>query len=115
MSLVDSADSIIMLYSYSGFPEHSWALIKRIHPEEPTSNPVESVAMGSQISRRGTGIEEEKKSETHESPKIQEGTTRELKVEQDIRVKMNVMSGLSILLTLMSIMVAFRSADEFVQ
>ncbi|KAF9510957.1 hypothetical protein BS47DRAFT_1212814 [Hydnum rufescens UP504] len=32
MTLIDSADSIVMLYSYSGFPEHGWQLWEKKRP-----------------------------------------------------------------------------------
>ncbi|KIJ96317.1 hypothetical protein K443DRAFT_134168 [Laccaria amethystina LaAM-08-1] len=64
MTLVYSADSVLMLYSYSGFPERSF---------------FEKLAVN-----------------------VDEG------MEQDRRTKFHVMSGLSITLTLMSILVAFR-------
>ena len=36
MTLIDSVDSVLMLYSYSGFSERSWAIFER-----SSSNPVE--------------------------------------------------------------------------
>lgn len=32
MTLIDSVDSIIMLYSYSGFPDRSWRLFEKREP-----------------------------------------------------------------------------------
>lgn len=34
MTLVDSLDSILMLYSYSGFPERSWKIFARVRANE---------------------------------------------------------------------------------
>ena len=85
MTLIDSLDSILMLYSYTGFPEHKFALF--VKPGEPGSlnSPGESPVAGREPELDGDRPE-----------KI------------DMRVKMNAMSGLSIILTLISILVAFR-------
>lgn len=29
MTLIDSVDSVLMVYSYTNFPEHSWAIFER--------------------------------------------------------------------------------------
>ena len=80
MTLIDSLDSILMLYSYAGFPEHKFALfVKR------GSFPGETPLVG------------------HE-PHVDEDRPEKI----NARVKMNAMSLLSIVLTLMSILVAFR-------
>lgn len=87
MTLIDSLDSILMLYSYTGFPEQKFALFVRRQNFRLLGSPGET------------------------SP-----TERELDIDEDrpekinMRVKMNAMSGLSIILTLMSILVAFRCA-----
>ena len=85
MTLIDSLDSVLMLYSYTGFPERKFALF---------------VKRGSLGSPRTPGetapVEQE----------IELGEDRPEKI--NARVKMNAMSGLSIILTLMSILVAFR-------
>lgn len=87
MTLIDSLDSILMLYSYTGFPERKFALfVKRGEPDLPGS-PREASLAG------------------HE-PNVDEDRPEKI----DMRVKMNAMSGISIVLTLMSILVAFRSA-----
>jgi nickel/cobalt transporter (NiCoT) family protein len=85
MTLVDSFDSILMLYSYTGFPERKFALF--LKPDEP-----------SPPSSRGETplVEHERELDEDRPEKI------------DMRVKMNAMSGLSIVLTLISILVAFR-------
>jgi len=77
MTLVDSLDSILMLYSYSGFPERSFRIFER--------------------QRSGTGDVEEISADPES-------------VARSARVKQNAMSGLSIVLTLMSILVAFSIA-----
>jgi high-affinity nickel-transport protein len=87
MTLIDSLDSILMLYSYTGFPERKFALfVQRGEPRSPGS-PIEASLVA------------------HE-PNLDEDRPEKI----DIRVKMNAMSGLSIVLTVMSILVAFRYA-----
>lgn len=85
MTFVDSLDSILMLYSYTGFPESRFALFVKQgefgSPSPPGETPL---------------VERE--------PDLDEDRPEKI----DIRVKMNAMSGLSIILTLMSILVAFR-------
>lgn len=84
MTLIDSLDSILMLYSYTGFPEHKFALfVKR--GEVSLSSSAGEVPLAD----HGPDPDEDR-------PEI-----------IDLRVKMNAMSGLSIILTLMSIVVAF--------
>ncbi|KIK57282.1 hypothetical protein GYMLUDRAFT_204164 [Collybiopsis luxurians FD-317 M1] len=74
MTLIDSVDSILMLYSYTGFPEHSFSLFER---------KTESISSG------------------------QQDLESKVRMARSTRVKRNAISGLSILLTLMSILVAF--------
>ena len=83
MTLVDSLDSILMLYSYTGFPERKFALFVKPNEFSSASSPGDTPLAG------------------HEPDE-----DRPEKV--DMRVKMNAMSGLSIILTLISILVAFR-------
>ena len=87
MTLIDSLDSVLMLYSYTGFPERKFALF------------VKREKLGSPGSPGETPLVE------HE-PDIYEDRPEKI----NMRVKMNAMSGLSIILTLMSILVAFRCA-----
>lgn len=85
MTLIDSLDSVLMLYSYTGFPESKLALfVKRGEFPSPNSSG-ETPLVG------------------HE-PDLDEDRPEKI----NMRVKMNAMSGLSIILTLMSILVAFR-------
>ena len=71
----------MMLYSYTGFPERKFALfVKSSSPGSPGEAP---------LVEHESGLDEDR------PEKI------------DMRVKMNAMSGLSIILTLMSILVAF--------
>jgi high-affinity nickel-transport protein len=76
MTLIDSLDSIMMLYSYTGFPERRFTLfVKSGSPRSPSG--------------QGSDLDEDRPENIN------------------MRVKMNAMSGLSIILTLMSILVAF--------
>ncbi|KAJ7819386.1 NicO-domain-containing protein [Mycena olivaceomarginata] len=110
MTLIDTADSILMLYSYSGFPERGWAIIDR--PRESSrscreagpsrtrlrllSNPPVAELSTSQQERAASG---KSVHAVNAQPITQ--------IDRDLQVKANVMSGLSILLTLISIVVAF--------
>ncbi|KAF8889993.1 high-affinity nickel-transport protein-domain-containing protein [Gymnopilus junonius] len=117
MTLVDSADSIIMLYSYTGFPERSLLVFsndreKRATPrevhvsniasaldEKEKPSPVQEITAGN--------IDDPEKTRAEEVVAESTAVERAGVAERDIRIKMNVMSGLSIILTLMSILVAF--------
>jgi len=132
MSLVDSIDSILMLYSYTGFPDRSWTLFERSRnsdasnlvieksvaeaprdmapkPEHIQSlNAVESLQQPqspTNMSESSSGPEQLPTTTPNTTPL---DTNIDNHVATDRRVKMNVMSGLSIILTLMSILVAFR-------
>ncbi|KAJ6534479.1 NicO-domain-containing protein [Mycena vulgaris] len=85
MTILDSADSVIMLYSYSGFPERTLAIF-----DAPSALPLP--------------VPED--DAVHLQPDAT-GPDPQLALARDQRVKANVMSGLSIILTLMSIFVAF--------
>ncbi|KAK7048451.1 Nickel/cobalt efflux system [Favolaschia claudopus] len=105
MTLVDSADSVLMLYSYSGFPEHTWAIVERTQktptdseniqdcPDPATASPKQLTETQSQQVSNDPA--------TPPPPPVSNETTH------DLQVKANVMSGLSIVLTLISIIVAF--------
>ncbi|KAG7092902.1 hypothetical protein E1B28_009209 [Marasmius oreades] len=93
MTLVDSLDSIMMLYSYAGLPDdRSFKIFEHSEkkcavPDTPetrlTAVPVTSAAFLPPDERKDAA-------------------------KRNKRVKMNMMSGLSVILTLMSILVAFR-------
>ncbi len=129
MTLIDSADSILMLYSYSGFPERSWHLFEKaaLRPEEATdglSNDATDIEASAvpQLPRTNNGLREEDNAmnknpvtatvtytgslqATAISPSPDKVVSKNARL---IIVKRNMMSGLSIVLTLMSILVAFR-------
>ncbi|KAF8073736.1 NicO-domain-containing protein [Lyophyllum atratum] len=127
MSLIDSLDSILMLYSYSGIPEHSCGLFERRHQRQPQSGAAhmnENLASQEQ-GHEADGIVEAivpkipHKGEEVAPPEPGSANLKAVnaavtvegdidsKVTRDRVVKMNVMSMLSIILTLMSILVAF--------
>lgn len=109
MTLVDSIDSILMLYSYTGFPE------QRFHFFEPAQD---NDAQGQEYSAYreaaisgAAGPSEEEKKEPVAVAEVDADTRiRDIrkKAQRELMVKRNMMSGLSIVLTLMSIIVAFR-------
>ncbi|KAK7681581.1 hypothetical protein QCA50_015314 [Cerrena zonata] len=123
MTLIDSLDSILMLYSYAGFPERSFALFERrvshdkkpILPVSPMTDqaptppsPDPSIAKSVQEIHR----ESVTPSDIIKPNAIVGETAVVIDVVDERRrkemiVKKNAMSGLSVILTLMSILVAF--------
>lgn len=85
MTLVDSADSVLVLYSYAGLPSiPSWSLFTRTKPEENVGNGM---------------MDTDRKDDVSPTQTIPRDTRSQ--------VKLNAMSTLSITLTFMSILVAF--------
>ncbi|KAJ7931097.1 hypothetical protein B0H13DRAFT_1594806, partial [Mycena leptocephala] len=82
MTILDSADSVLMLYSYSGFPEQTWRIFEA--PPAPADDSEQ---------RLHAGADADAQAPAHE------------KIARDQRVKANIVSGLGIILTLMSIFV----------
>lgn len=121
MTLIDSSDSILMLYSYSGFPERSFFIFAQSGDPEMTkdvSHDMESNVpipvleeIKTEIDLQGKDYDQDRLPKRPTSP-VQPITPqeRDSAMARDIQVKMNMMSGLSIILTLMSILVAFRYA-----
>ncbi|KAI0763623.1 high-affinity nickel-transport protein-domain-containing protein [Trametes elegans] len=131
MTLVDSLDSIVMLYSYAGFPERSFALFERRTlktGEAKTALPITTMEAGGDPTGRAVVEELPRAPETFTPPvdNCQQAKDAEKSekvadvvsvVDADeiglaerrraLRVKQNAMSNLSILLTVMSILVAF--------
>ncbi|KAJ4491497.1 high-affinity nickel-transport protein-domain-containing protein [Lentinula edodes] len=92
MTLIDSLDSVLMLYSYAGFPEHSLRIFEksRLHRDSIS----ELTHPGGDEIKVDIPVSTEPQSEA------------EIQITRNAQVKQNAISGLSILLTLMSIMVA---------
>ncbi|KAI0269739.1 high-affinity nickel-transport protein-domain-containing protein [Gloeopeniophorella convolvens] len=136
MTLLDSVDSILMLYSYSGFPERRFRLFERPDMDEPdrpdvtfgavaTANAavpclpdarsddpqgrllIDSEPGLSQPFEQSAYPDRGKKGQAEVV--VQDATVREIRenAERKTTVRRNMMSGLSIVLTLMSIVVAF--------
>ncbi|KAG8859873.1 hypothetical protein FRB91_006299 [Serendipita sp. 411] len=137
MTLIDSLDSVLMLYSYSGFPEKGWALFRRKEKEGGK----QAVKRSPSLPRFGntTDLEARPAERVGSSPKHskdvlqddQEATTSPVQIVEDdghghdhdhgheedeaeverkeraIVLKNNSMSTLSILLTLVSILLAY--------
>ena len=120
-----------MLYSYSGFPERSFFVFAKSKEDsettkEHTGNDTSTVSVpnSENVSDDKSGnlnakndLQDIKDDETNGLPEESldpaqsmalQGHASDSAMARDIRVKMNVMSGLSIILTLMSILVAFR-------
>ncbi|KAG8877347.1 hypothetical protein FRB98_006749 [Tulasnella sp. 332] len=120
-----SADSILMLYSYAGFPESGLALVRpnaagRVEDvaDQEASMPIEEdhgmpVGSTSEQSNRSIRpmiiIPDAKAKETGLDVVLSEDSDQA--AFASLRVKQNTMSGLSIVLTLISILVAFRLAN----
>ncbi|KAI6027496.1 NicO-domain-containing protein [Pisolithus microcarpus] len=103
MTLVDSLNSVMMLYSYSGFTEHSWKIFERTTPAnevedgERITHSARQHAGTSVIAGVSTGAEEGDKDVAREKDLV-------------ARTKRQTLSNLSILLTSMSILLAFSIA-----
>jgi len=118
MTLIDSADSVLMLYSYSGFPERTLAVIDTsnlIAEAEGCPEPVEktSVPVAPDTIENGLSGSHDQVTEFPEPPapeksiSMDNGDNTDSRITRDLRVKLNVMSNLSLILTAMSILVAF--------
>lgn len=141
MTLLDSIDSILMLYSYTGFPEQRFRLFEPApgydapeqgygvyreaaatrfsvahspHSQGGDANdrcPLADVspAPGGQTEQIGFS-QEDKKEPVAAVVADADARMRDIrkKAQRELIVKRNMMSGLSIVLTLMSIIVAFR-------
>ncbi|KAI0056100.1 NicO-domain-containing protein [Artomyces pyxidatus] len=136
MTLLDSVDSIIMLYSYSGFPDRSFRVFERVLEDDaqaPLSVAAQAAAADiaalpavgplpvdeeqpALVDLEETPLPELSRQDSRKSafaPDIRVGEVdvkvREVEesAKRELRVKKNMMSRLSILLTFMSILVAF--------
>lgn len=124
MTLIDSIDSIIMLYSYAGFPERGFALLEprtraptfsrtRTPPEAGPDRNKSQVDVA-EVDRADVDIKDPLEQDPEKAGTVDAVDARadinEPVHQRTLRVKHNAVSNLSILLTLMSIMVAFRLA-----
>lgn len=130
MTLVDSVDSILMLYSYTGFANHSWRIFeprssssrtgdarsvnkhgavfsieeRTVEACPATANEVVPVNQ----SRNANETESKTVDNAHDSDR---DAARREHDDHMLLVKRNTMSELSITLTTMSILLAFRSVN----
>ena len=136
MTFIDSVDSIVMLYSYAGFPDRKFALVEEVRPialdttrsssEDPEllGSPVKSPSVGGAIIPvLPSPLGKTPSASVQELPRLTSANdlsddpplsareddfdSRNEELQRQLRVKRNAMSGLSIALTLMSILVAF--------
>ena len=97
-----------MLYSYAGFHEKSWAIFDR--SETVT---LDEHAMDQEKGGEATVNVSPAPATSDSSPSANAAhINMEDRAERETRVKMNVMSGLSIILTLMSILVAYTCVHD---
>lgn len=152
---MDSADSILMLYSYAGFPERSFSIFERVAAgdESEKSSLVEGEAGAEEYEPSLTGSVRSPAEDPDSKKRISQGdeigssiqvvediaelpsrgpsepsghgvrtrtpsphllaqeSTMTQEVKRNLIIKENTMSGLSIALTLISILVAFRYAS----
>ncbi|KAI9510607.1 NicO-domain-containing protein [Russula earlei] len=126
MTLLDSIDSILMLYSYTGFPERRFRLFEpaeeSVAPGQESSSPYREAAAKSappalghrpEQGASGPSSSEEEGDRDKKQPPA-EVRTEDARIgdvrkraQRELTVKRNMMSGLSVLLTLMSVIVAF--------
>ncbi|KAH8989651.1 NicO-domain-containing protein [Lactarius hatsudake] len=134
MTLLDSVDSILMLYSYTGFPDRRFRVFEPAEVEDASegqSSAYQEAAATTRPSHSGNddpnqlglpvgldpasrpqseqSSEQDKKRHVEVVVEDADENIREIrkKARRDMAVKRNMMSGLSIVLTLMSIIVAF--------
>ena len=135
MTLLDSVDSILMLYSYTGFAEHRFRLFEPAWENDASDH--ESSAYRGAAATRVSAAQLPRSQGSHENEtegcplsaapgehssqgnmeqpvevevKDADAKIRDIRKEarRELIVKRNMMSGLRIVLTLMSIVVAFR-------
>ncbi|QRV77691.1 high affinity nickel transport protein [Ceratobasidium sp. AG-Ba] len=130
MTLVDSADSVLMLYAYADFPERGFAIFER--SDEPSNFTQSSKSSESGPDAGPSNVQEQTNNSIPQSPDRKNPAASQLTLpdlERDAsntrsigeheyagapgqqktleQAAKNTMSGLSILLTLLSILVAF--------
>ena len=125
MTLIDSLDSIIMLYSYAGFPERSFAFFERglASPKSllPQATPgdgsnvpadVHGHPIAPPVASKGLTVKKVHGPDSQTQARAVAAPGDEPNQGRTLRVKNNAMSDLSILLTIMSILVAFRYTNK---
>ncbi|KAF8842136.1 NicO-domain-containing protein [Paxillus ammoniavirescens] len=118
MTLVDSLDSILMLYSYSGFADLSWKIIEpRNALPTASAQPMEEAVLSTRSPEARTAsvgdgeqvevIPLDSSPDALETGEDNKVTSTRDDSDRMTRVKRNTMSALSIVLTTMSILLAF--------
>lgn len=123
MTLVDSLNSVMMLYSYSGFAEHSWKIFERTIPANAVEDGV--VSSGPDVDMNGILDQTQPERTIHLAQQQgtpanpiagvfggaeDDGNNVARKDDRVTRAKRHTMSNLSVLLTSMSILLAFSIA-----
>ncbi|KAF8319701.1 hypothetical protein DL93DRAFT_110327 [Clavulina sp. PMI_390] len=107
MTVVDSIDSVIMLYSYSGFSQRGWSLVEKKGGPLEIQEEAGDIAGGDSADLRETDPGSPS-SKCLELPRPEVETTMlPQEVRERLESKQHTMSSLSIILTLLSIIVAF--------
>ncbi|KAF5369270.1 hypothetical protein D9758_002785 [Tetrapyrgos nigripes] len=101
MTLVDSLDAVLVLYSYSGFPERGWRIFERREREQLGTNEAAADVVEEQTDPCQAGQAEAANENRNSGKDVPENR------ERIMTVKRNMMSSLSVILTLMSILLAF--------
>jgi high-affinity nickel-transport protein len=132
MTLVDSVDSILMLYSYTGFANHSWRIFEPRSSSSRTGDArsvnkhgavcsidertVEACSATADevvpVNQSRDANETENKTVDNAGHDSDRDTARREHDDHMLLVKRNTMSELSITLTTMSILLAFGSVNE---
>lgn len=102
-----------MLYSYTGFPEKKWRVFQsreKNQPKDAEKGTDEEKNTADQVVERNTAEKDDLEIEEVSRKDCQNPQGDQL--EAVVAVKTNVMSGLSILLTIMSIMLAFTCVTQ---
>jgi len=128
MTLIDSLDSILMLYSYAGFPERGWKLIRHKTPKGKRRLPLvqndQEVEATSEVpqgvhsrasSKRSVIDEQGERGPVTSGAHVVLGVDNEDDEDQRRKrlLKDSTMSGLSIVLTMISIILAFTYVYGF--
>jgi high-affinity nickel-transport protein len=115
MTLVDSIDSVLMLYSYAGFPDDGWKLVECTLPVHENTL---RAATETEAGRRAANVDAPGGTEPTDvkprtaEPETGENEDAEAQMSAAVRMKQHLMSNLSVALTAMSIIVAFACASS---
>ncbi|KAF8555709.1 NicO-domain-containing protein, partial [Imleria badia] len=116
MTLVDSLDSVLMLYSYTGFADHSWRIFEPRNSPSRTGDARSGVSSTEartseaypDVNQSRNEIEIESKTVDNAGQDTDNDAARRERGDRITLVKRGTMSQLSVILTTMSILLAFR-------